>query len=313
MARDDQSAKEGPAQGSRERRHLSHEVFVKTIRPQGFARCVNISTCSPVLETGVKGDRTGPARAQCSGTRCASTSRTVFRCSPPRSCTSSRSSTSCLWFLRGDDQCALPAEHGVTIWDEWADANGELGPDLRPPVALLAPADGATSTRSRRVVEQMKRDPDSRRHRRDGVEVRRLDQMALAPCHCLFQFYVAEGRLSCQLYQRSRRHLPGRALQYRFLCAADADGGAGDRPQAGRIRPHLRRCAPVPQPPGAGAMSSSPRAARAAAHGDQPGRTLDPRFRRRDFKLDGYDLHPPSGPRWRCEPVRRGGSHSSSP
>jgi thymidylate synthase len=108
-----------------------------------------------------------------------------------------------LWFLQGSTNVRYLNEHGVTIWDEWADANSELGPVYgRQWRSWLAP-DGHHIDQMTQVVEGLKRDPDSRRHIVSAWNVGELDKMALMPCHCLFQFYVADWRLSCQLYQRS--------------------------------------------------------------------------------------------------------------
>ena len=108
-----------------------------------------------------------------------------------------------LWFLQGSTNVRYLNEHGVTIWDEWADENGELGPIYGRQWRSWPAPDGRHIDQIAKVVEGLKRDPDSRRHIVSAWNVGELDRMALAPCHCLFQFYVAEGRLSCQLYQRS--------------------------------------------------------------------------------------------------------------
>lgn len=108
-----------------------------------------------------------------------------------------------LWFLRGDTNVRWLQEHGVTIWDEWADEHGELGPVYGRQWRAWQTADGRTIDQISRVVEQLRRDPDSRRILVSAWNVGELDRMALAPCHVLFQFHVAEGRLSCQVYQRS--------------------------------------------------------------------------------------------------------------
>jgi len=108
-----------------------------------------------------------------------------------------------LWFLRGETNVAWLREHGVTIWDEWADEHGELGPVYgKQWRAWLAP-DGRTIDQITQAVEQLRRNPDSRRIMVSAWNVGELDRMKLMPCHALFQFYVAGGRLSCQLYQRS--------------------------------------------------------------------------------------------------------------
>lgn len=108
-----------------------------------------------------------------------------------------------LWFLRGDTNVRYLREHGVTIWDEWADAQGELGPVYGKQWRSWGAADGRQIDQIAEVVSQLKTDPESRRIVVSAWNVGELPQMALAPCHALFQFYVAEGKLSCQLYQRS--------------------------------------------------------------------------------------------------------------
>ena len=108
-----------------------------------------------------------------------------------------------LWFLQGSTNVHYLNEHGVSIWDEWADENGELGPVYGRQWRSWPTPDGGDIDQIARVVEGLKRDPNSRRHVVCAWNVGELDRMALPPCHCLFQFNVAEGRLSCQLYQRS--------------------------------------------------------------------------------------------------------------
>ncbi|XSG82885.1 MAG: thymidylate synthase [Methyloligella sp. ZOD6] len=108
-----------------------------------------------------------------------------------------------LWFLSGDTNIAYLKEHGVSIWDEWADGNGELGPVYGHQWRSWPTPDGRAIDQIQNVVEGLKRDPDSRRHIVSAWNVGELEKMALAPCHCLFQFYAADGKLSCQLYQRS--------------------------------------------------------------------------------------------------------------
>ncbi len=108
-----------------------------------------------------------------------------------------------LWFLRGDTNVAYLRENGVSIWDEWADERGELGPVYGAQWRSWPTADGRHIDQIAQVLKQLKSDPDSRRIIVSAWNVGELDKMALAPCHALFQFYVAEGRLSCQLYQRS--------------------------------------------------------------------------------------------------------------
>ena len=108
-----------------------------------------------------------------------------------------------LWFLRGDTNIAYLRENGVTIWDEWADADGNLGPVYGSQWRSWPAPDGRHIDQIAQVVDQIERNPDSRRLIVSAWNVAEIDRMALPPCHALFQVYVADGRLSCQLYQRS--------------------------------------------------------------------------------------------------------------
>jgi len=108
-----------------------------------------------------------------------------------------------LWFLTGDTNVRALQANGVTIWDEWADANGDLGPVYGRQWRSWAKPDGGCVDQIAWVLDEISRNPDSRRLVVSAWNPADLDRMALAPCHCLFQFYVANGRLSCQLYQRS--------------------------------------------------------------------------------------------------------------
>jgi thymidylate synthase len=108
-----------------------------------------------------------------------------------------------LWFLRGDTNVEYLRENGVTIWDEWADESGELGPVYGRQWRSWPARDGGTIDQISWLVEELRRNPDSRRLIVSAWNVADVEHMALPPCHCLFQFYVAEGKLSCQLYQRS--------------------------------------------------------------------------------------------------------------
>ncbi len=108
-----------------------------------------------------------------------------------------------LWFLRGESNIAYLKENGVRIWDEWADAQGELGPVYGVQWRSWPVADGGAVDQIAEVVAQIRSNPNSRRLMVSAWNVGQLEQMALPPCHLLFQFYVAEGRLSCQMYQRS--------------------------------------------------------------------------------------------------------------
>ena len=108
-----------------------------------------------------------------------------------------------LWFLKGDTNIKYLRDNGVTIWDEWADANGDLGPVYGHQWRSWPTADGRSIDQIANVIDMIKRTPDSRRLIVTAWNPADVDKMALPPCHCLFQFYVAQGRLSCQLYQRS--------------------------------------------------------------------------------------------------------------
>ena len=108
-----------------------------------------------------------------------------------------------LWFLKGETNTRYLKEHGVTIWDEWAKADGELGPVYGRQWRSWPAANGRHIDQISQVLEQLRKNPDSRRMIVSAWNVAELDQMALMPCHAFFQFYVADGKLSCQLYQRS--------------------------------------------------------------------------------------------------------------
>ena len=108
-----------------------------------------------------------------------------------------------LWFLKGSTNVAYLRANGVTIWDEWADARGELGPVYGYQWRSWPAPDGTHIDQITQVVEQIRRNPSSRRHIVSAWNVADIPRMALAPCHAMFQFYVADGRLSCQMYQRS--------------------------------------------------------------------------------------------------------------
>lgn len=114
-----------------------------------------------------------------------------------------------LWFLKGDTNIAYLRENGVTIWDEWADENGELGPVYGHQWRSWPAPDGRHIDQIAQVIEQIRTKPDSRRHIVSAWNPAEVDKMALPPCHALFQFYVADGRLSCQLYQRSADYFLG--------------------------------------------------------------------------------------------------------
>lgn len=126
-----------------------------------------------------------------------------------------------LWFLDGDTNVKYLQENGVRIWNEWADENGDLGPVYGKQWRSWEGADGKVIDQIGKCVDQIKNNPDSRRIIVNAWNVGDLDDMALSPCHCLFQFYVADGKLSCQLYQRSADvflGVPFNIASYALLC-----------------------------------------------------------------------------------------------
>ncbi len=139
-----------------------------------------------------------------------------------------------LWFLSGDSNIRYLKENGVSIWDEWADENGELGPVYGVQWRSWPTPDGGHVDQVANIMRQLRETPDSRRIILSAWNVAEIDRMALPPCHCLFQFYVAEGRLSCQLYQRSCDiflGVPFNIASYALLAhmmAQQADLGVGE-------------------------------------------------------------------------------------
>lgn len=108
-----------------------------------------------------------------------------------------------LWFIKGDTNIQYLKDNKVSIWDEWADENGDLGPVYGAQWRSWLGADGETHDQLMQLIDSLKKNPNSRRHIISAWNVGQIEKMALPPCHCLFQFYVADGKLSCQLYQRS--------------------------------------------------------------------------------------------------------------
>jgi len=139
-----------------------------------------------------------------------------------------------LWFLRGDSNTKYLKDNGVSIWDDWADEDGELGPVYGVQWRHWPTPDGGSVDQISQIVQQLREEPDSRRIILSAWNVGEIDNMALPPCHCLFQFWVAEGKLSCQLYQRSCDiflGVPFNIASYALLThmlAQQADLGVGD-------------------------------------------------------------------------------------
>jgi len=196
-----------------------------------------------------------------------------------------------LWFLRGDTNVKWLQERGVTIWDEWADARGELGPVYGYQWRHWKAPDGREIDQIAQVVESIRRNPDSRRHMVVAWNPADVDKMALPPCHALFQFYVAEGRLSCQMYQRSADvflGVPFNIASYSLLTLMMAEV-AGLAPgefvlALGDVHLYLNHVEQAREQ-----LARAPR--------PFPRMRLAPRkdlfaFRYEDFTLESYDPHP---------------------
>ncbi|MGL5799856.1 MAG: thymidylate synthase [Plesiomonas sp.] len=197
-----------------------------------------------------------------------------------------------LWFLQGDTNVAYLHEHNVKIWDEWADEQGNLGPIYGKQWRAWGSADGRTLDQLSTVVEQLKQDPNSRRIIVSAWNVGELDQMALMPCHALFQFYVANGKLSCQLYQRSCDvflGLPFNIASYALLThmlAQQCDLDVGDFVWTGGdthlYMNHLEQAELQ--------LSRTPRVLPTLTITRKPASIFDYRFE--DFEITGYDPYP---------------------
>lgn len=197
-----------------------------------------------------------------------------------------------LWFLKGDTNIGYLHDHNVSIWDEWADENGDLGPVYGKQWRAWGTADGRTIDQLSTVVQQLKQDPDSRRIIVSAWNVGELDQMALMPCHALFQFYVANGKLSCQLYQRSCDvflGLPFNIASYALLThmlAQQCDLDVGDFVWTGGdthlYMNHMEQTELL--------LSREPRALPQLVIKRKPASIFDYQFE--DFEIVGYDPHP---------------------
>lgn len=197
-----------------------------------------------------------------------------------------------IWFLAGETNTAYLKENGVSIWDEWADENGDLGPVYGKQWRSWAALDGRAIDQITEIVETLKTNPDSRRMIVSAWNPADIPDMALAPCHCLFQFYVAEGRLSCQLYQRSADvflGVPFNIASYALLTMMMAQV-TGLKPGEfvhtfGDAHLYLNHLEQADEQ-----LKRTPRAL--------PRMEINPavtsifRFKYEDFKLIGYDPHP---------------------
>lgn len=197
-----------------------------------------------------------------------------------------------LWFLKGDTNIQYLKDNKVSIWDEWADENGDLGPVYGKQWRSWGAADGRQIDQISQVIEQIKRDPDSRRMIVSAWNVGELDQMALAPCHAFFQFYVIDGKLSCQLYQRSCDvflGLPFNIASYSLLVhmiAQQCDLAVGDFVWTGGdthlYSNHMEQTQLQ--------LSREPRALPKLVIKRKPPTIFDYVFE--DFEIEGYDPHP---------------------
>ncbi|ASZ11747.1 thymidylate synthase [Chitinophaga pendula] len=157
-----------------------------------------------ILDNGVtKSDRTGTGTTSCFGYQMRFDLQAGFPVVTTKKLHLKSIIYELLWFLQGDTNIAYLKEHGVSIWDEWADAEGNLGPVYGKQWRSWETRDGKVIDQISDAVKQIKTNPDSRRIIVNAWNVGDLPEMKLSPCHCLFQFYVSEGKLSCQLYQRS--------------------------------------------------------------------------------------------------------------
>ena len=156
------------------------------------------------LENGVdKTDRTGVGTLASFGYQMRFDLKDGFPCTTTKELHLRSIIRELLWFLKGDTNIAYLKEKNVSIWDEWADENGDLGPVYGKQWRAWETPDGECIDQIQKAIDLIKTDPDSRRILVNAWNVGELDRMALTPCHCLFQFFVADGHLSCQLYQRS--------------------------------------------------------------------------------------------------------------
>lgn len=197
-----------------------------------------------------------------------------------------------LWFLKGETNIAYLSENNVSIWDEWADENGDLGPVYGKQWRAWGAADGKQIDQLTNVVNQLKSDPNSRRIIVSAWNVGELDQMALAPCHAFFQFYVADGKLSCQLYQRSCDvflGLPFNIASYALLvhmmaqqCSLEVGDFVWTGGDTHLYSNHMEQTLLQ--------LSREPRALPKLIIKRKPASLFDYNFE--DFEIEGYDPHP---------------------
>lgn len=163
-----------------------------------------LNLCRHILKEGTeKGDRTGTGTISVFGAQMRFDLQKGFPLLTTKKLHLKSIIHELLWFLKGDTNVKYLQDHGVRIWNEWADEDGELGPVYGKQWRSWPTEDGDTIDQISNVIEQIKNNPNSRRLIVSAWNVGEIEKMALPPCHCLFQFYVADGKLSCQLYQRS--------------------------------------------------------------------------------------------------------------
>ena len=197
-----------------------------------------------------------------------------------------------LWFLKGDTNVRYLQEHKVTIWDEWADANGDLGPVYGSQWRSWPAPDGRRIDQISNLIEMIRKNPDSRRLIVSAWNPADVDKMALPPCHCLFQFYVANGKLSCQLYQRSADvflGVPFNIASYALLTMMVAQV-CGLKPgdfvhTLGDAHLYLNHLEQTREQ-----LSRQPRALPVMNINPEVQSIFD--FKYEDFSLEGYDPHP---------------------
>ena len=198
-----------------------------------------------------------------------------------------------LWFLAGGSNLNYLHQHGVTIWDEWADKDGNLGPIYGSQWRSWPTPDGGKIDQIERLIEGIRQDPDSRRHIVSAWNVADIEQMALPPCHCLFQFWVAEGGLSCQLYQRSADlflGVPFNIASYSLLtmmvariCGLEAREFVHTFGDVHLYSNHVEQARTQ--------LERDPRVL-PKMHIDRATESIFD-FKFEDFRLEGYDPHPP--------------------
>ncbi len=174
-----------------------------------------------------------------------------------------------LWFLKGDTNVKYLQENGVRIWNEWADENGDLGHVYGYQWRSWPDYDGGFIDQIAEAEATIRSNPDSRRIIVSAWNVADIPNMALPPCHAFFQFYVADGKLSLQLYQRSADIFFGCAFQYCIVCFAVANDGTSYGFAGRRIYPHIGRCPHLYKSFGAGATTVGSRAQKVTANGHQ--------------------------------------------